>query len=550
MGPISSRFRRRNMSNNRRITGNSSLNIRDSDDEETDLPVILSYLIRSGQVRIYANNAMIDDMDEDETIMGRRRCSSSPQAEPNPDTSRINGADIQQQTLLESGRWYKNRHHCIPTVPHVLHKREIGINQNRGFTKGDRTSISTLYIPNTMRRVACYKNKAFCGTYSKDGNIFLTAAQDHFIRIYDTTNDRFRHMKSIRARDVGWSILDTAFSPDGNYLIYSSWSDCIHLCNIQGERETHEALHLFPGQSSFCIFSLMFSLDNKEILGGANYGCFYVYDRGSNQKVLTVQAHDEDVNAVAFADENSNILYTGGDDGLCKVWDRRTLREKKPVGIFSGHSNGITHIDSRGDARYLISNSKDQTIKLWDMRRFSSEEGVQATKSAVTAQRWDYRWQPVPRKMARTQTLAGDSSLMTYRGHRVLHTLIRCKFSPAFSTGQRYIYTGCATGNPCIYDVLTGKIVTRLTNAHIMCVRDVSWHPTKNFIITTSWDGTIGQWRYAEPNRMYKSDEKDDSDDSENSDGEVTCRPRRSKNVKVKRSRHQTNMSAWRKLYD
>ena len=40
----------------------------------------------------------------------------------------------------------------------------------------------------------------------------------------------------------------------------------------------------------------------------------------------------------------------------------------------------------------------------------------------------------------------GDTSVMTYRGHSVLHTLIRCRFSPEFTTGQRYIYSGCATG--------------------------------------------------------------------------------------------------------
>lgn len=42
--------------------------------------------------------------------------------------------------------------------------------------------------------------------------------------------------------------------------------------------------------------------------------------------------------------------------------------------------------------------------------------------------------------------LPGDSSLMTYRGHGVLHTLIRCRFSPTHSTGQRFIYSGCSTG--------------------------------------------------------------------------------------------------------
>lgn len=37
-----------------------------------------------------------------------------------------------------------------------------------------------------------------------------------------------------------------------------------------------------------------------------------------------------------------------------------------------GHLEGITFIDSRGDGRHLISNSKDQSIKLWDIRKMSS----------------------------------------------------------------------------------------------------------------------------------------------------------------------------------
>ena len=57
----------------------------------------------------------------------------------------------------------------------------------------------------------------------------------------------------------------------------------------------------------------------------------------------------------------------------------------------------ITHIHAQGDNRYLITNSKDQSIKLWDMRKFSRQEGVEATLSKVQQQTWDYRWQNVPK---------------------------------------------------------------------------------------------------------------------------------------------------------
>ena len=100
------------------------------------------------------------------------------------------------------------------------------------------------------------------------------------------------------------------------------------------------------------------------------------------------------------------------------------------------------------------------------MRKFSGSEVQQRTRSVMNSQSWDYSFQHVPWRckivwivlcficwvihlsvVACTKTkIAGDTSLMTYRGHSVLRTLIRCRFSPAFSTGQRYIYSGCAAG--------------------------------------------------------------------------------------------------------
>lgn len=55
------------------------------------------------------------------------------------------------------------------------------------------------------------------------------------------------------------------------------------------------------------------------------------------------------MNAVAFADSSSQLLFSGSDDALCKVWDRRTLREDRPqpVGQLSGHRDGITFIHSK-----------------------------------------------------------------------------------------------------------------------------------------------------------------------------------------------------------
>lgn len=93
---------------------------------------------------------------------------------------------------------------------------------------------------------------------------------------------------------------------------------------------------------------------------------------------------------------------------------------------------------------------------------------------------------------------------MTYRGHGVLHTLIRCRFSPIHSTGQQFIYSGCSTGKVVVYDLLSGHIVKKLTN-HKACVRDVSWHPFEEKIVSSSWDGNLRMWEYCQA-EYYEDD--------------------------------------------
>lgn len=62
-----------------------------------------------------------------------------------------------------------------------------------------------------------------------------------------------------------------------------------------------------------------------------------------------MHTHQDDANGLAFADDSGHIIYTTGDDGLCKVWDVRCLnaQQPNPVGIFAGHKDGITFVDSK-----------------------------------------------------------------------------------------------------------------------------------------------------------------------------------------------------------
>jgi len=438
-------------------------------------------------------------------------------------------------------------------LPRILADREIGGFRSLSspfFSAGCQCRLMGNYLPNHCQKKTTFTQKLFCGSYSNCGDLFMSACQDQKIRLFDTTRGQFEKFRTIQAQNVGWSVLDTALSPDKRHLIYSSWCEDLHQVSLCGPDGTllrdedadeegaagggsHTPLPLNNYGSRFCVFSLRFSHDGDEVLCGANDGLICLYDRTSNSRTLRIEGHDDDVNAVSFVDSATHILASGGDDGLCKIWDRRALRESHPVpvGTLAGHLDGITYIDPRGDGRHLITNSKDQTIKLWDIRNFSSQNAIEKSRQVLCNRSWDYRWQTIPRK-AQKKVLADDTSVMTYRGHVVLRTLIRAKFSPVHTTGQRYIYAGSACGGVYIFDALTGNCESIL-QGHSSCVRDSSWHPYLPEIVTSSWDFSLCRWTYKE---RIENSEKKTKGKKASSKNSSTQLPRRSKRARTLRT--------------
>uniref|UniRef100_A0A915L2V2 DDB1- and CUL4-associated factor 11 n=1 Tax=Romanomermis culicivorax TaxID=13658 RepID=A0A915L2V2_ROMCU len=385
------------------------------------------------------------------------------------------------------------------------------------------------FLPNKSSRLEKCVSKVFVSQFEKNGDLLVVGSQDQRIKIFDTSQYKYQFINEIAARDVGWiRMVNTWCIPAGLKKV-------VHQCKLNGDSESHVEFDMLASERRFCCFSLRFSPDfqGTHILAGANDCCVYVYDRAINRRILRVLAHSDDVNSVCFAGKTTDIFYTGSDDGLIKVWDRRLLDQErpKPVACFAGHSDGVTYIDSKGDAQYLISNSKDQSIKLWDLRRPSTSSGIHAANQIVAKQSWDYRYETVAR-LRRPCRIPGDSSVATYSGaHRILHTLIRCFFSPLFTTGQSMIYTGCATGACVVYDVNSGERVAKL-DGHRACVRDVSWHPYHNEICTSSylgnrdvqWDAEVLRWQYRTSSEDRSQDEESDYDSACTSSDEMEIR--------------------------
>lgn len=386
----------------------------------------------------------------------------------------------------------------------MLAARESNYSGRGRFSLSDSCHVLSrclpIYGPQNVDRMG---SRAYVSQFSADGSLFVAGFQGSQIRIYNVDKG-WKVQKDILARSLSWTITDTCLSPDQHYLVYSSMSPLVHIVNIESAAteslanvtEVHDGLDFSSNNNDeyedFSIFSVKFSTDGRELVAASSDGAIYVYDLLANKVGLQIPAHQVDVNTVCFADESGHIIYSGSDDNFCKVWDRRCLSTAgQAAGVLTGHLEGITFIDSRGDGRYLISNGKDQSTKLWDIRKMTSKCPTFRRQRDYD---WDYRLMDYPEE-DRNLKHPYDQSVTTYKGHSVLYTLIRCYFSPAYSTGQKYIYTGSSDGIVYIYDLVSGHEVARL-DRHIEPVRDCSWHPFYPLLVTSSWDGVIVKWEF------------------------------------------------------
>ncbi|KAI6136433.1 WD40 repeat-like protein [Pisolithus sp. B1] len=379
--------------------------------------------------------------------------------------------------------------------------------------------------------VASHPANLYVGQFSKDSSFYYTCSQNFHLYVYDMTappssytgqrrgarwpvtshwdtNDRdhettLKVLKTIEGRQGSWTITDSHLSPNNERIIYSSITPIVYMTTTLDSSSAQTPIR-FADQNrrnNFGIWSCRFSADGNEVIAGGSGHIFGKLSRSS--RTLT------DVNSCCWADSTSgNVLVSASDDTFLKVWDRRSLgASRKPSGVLVGHTEGITNVSAKGDGRYIISNGKDQALRLWDLRKMKgSDEFDRLPQRNYRAPGYDYRYghYPKPRRSAHPD----DCSVMTYRGHAVLRTLVRCNFSPTETTGSKYIYSGSADGKIHIWS-LDGRVVQVLDRAATLpmsyyssgpemqppkrsrtavCVRDVSWSSTEPVMMSVGWD--------------------------------------------------------------
>eukprot|EP00347_Sterkiella_histriomuscorum_P016356 403353501 len=420
------------------------------------------------------------------------------------------GKDIMNASLSKKG---KPRQRKMVQKQQQKRQQEFGLD----FQVKDSRSIYQDIIPNSLHSM--YEDpitsRVYNGRFTRQGNLYYASTQEELI-LYDTSNPFDWKLKVLlQPNNIHWTVLDMDVDKNEQFLLYSTFSSDMYLVDLETFQKKQETLKVGSENQEgrhryYGMMSAKFSPCGKQTLSSSNRAQLLLYDLESNRTLKTIEkAHTEDINSVCFSHHmNPNIFYSGSDDCVIKVWDQRILNDNKSVvGKFIGHQQGITCVTGRNDGVYLASNGKDQLLKVWDLRKIVTPDRFKAIRPIRRNLAFDYRMHDYyldsPLNLKRHPD---DHSVLTFHGHSVLQTLIKCQFSPEKTTGQRYIITGSNNGEVFIFDMLSGDQFSVLNSTEFLdyeevdsgeiCCRDISWHPEQNIIAQTSFECAIKTWTY------------------------------------------------------
>ncbi len=215
-----------------------------------------------------------------------------------------------------------------------------------------------------------------CLSFSPDNSFIVSGGWDSKLIVYSNDSTYNIHQE---LKDFSGAVNDITFSRDGYKM-------------IAGGQEGKLAIYGFNDLSSWDIIGLDTFLEinnsqiNKLIYGpgmrtifsAGDNGNFMTYDL-TKRKVLKIETKRPISAAAVSVDRRSYFIANEGNPVITRydVFG-------KSMQTFEGHLNDVTDILVTPNRKYMISSSKDRTIKIWNMANGKLERTILEHTWAVT----------------------------------------------------------------------------------------------------------------------------------------------------------------------
>jgi Prp8 binding protein len=250
------------------------------------------------------------------------------------------------------------------------------------------------------------------------------------------------------------AVLDIQFMIDGT--VASAGADCdISIFDLETGKKRKLKGHSEPVNS---ISSM-----RNQISSASDDGLLKIWDIRQNQKPIKQFQNDFPLTSTAFS-KDSSIVFAGGIDNVIRGYD---LRNDTVIYEFGGHSDTITALKVSPDGSSLLSNSMDNSLKIWDIKPFS----LTPTRELMTFKRIFF--------------------LILANHHGYEGNLIR----PCWSPCNQFVSCGSGDRSVNVWNLTKKRLVYKLpgidfnNEGHKGCVNEVRWNGS--VLASCGSDGTV-----------------------------------------------------------
>ncbi|KAJ3228540.1 hypothetical protein HDU78_009738 [Chytriomyces hyalinus] len=216
-----------------------------------------------------------------------------------------------------------------------------------------------------VRKIALHDGDINCIAVNRDGSLIATGGNDKKLIITDTSTG------SVRTSLIGslQSVMSANFSLDGDLIMGTSNDNSVKIWSLS----TNRLRHTLTGHIGK-VFSAQFTDSTNRVISGSHDRTIKIWDLNKGYCLKTIFTLSS-CNDLDLLDGEGTLIVSGHLDNNLRVWDTRTGNLVREVsGLHSGQISGVTIAPNRN---YLLTTSRDNLLKLVDIRTFETVASYQ-----------------------------------------------------------------------------------------------------------------------------------------------------------------------------
>ncbi|KAG0173902.1 hypothetical protein DFQ30_006733 [Apophysomyces sp. BC1015] len=216
------------------------------------------------------------------------------------------------------------------------------------------------------QKMSMHDGDIYCVQASSTGSMFATGAADKKIKLYDAKTG---HVSQTLSGSLQ-TITSISFNATDEMVLGSSTDNATRIWNLG----TSRIKHTLTGHIGK-VYAAKFAADSNKVVSGSHDRTLKVWDLQKGNCMRTIFTFSS-CNDLCLVDADGQTLVSGHLDGNLRLWDTRTGNGiKELTGI---HTGQITSVSMAPDGSTVLTNSRDNTLKITDLRMYDIVQTFQA----------------------------------------------------------------------------------------------------------------------------------------------------------------------------